>query len=85
ITAFLSNRRVIILDEPTSGLDYKNMEIMAKLINEYSKKISIVIITHDLEFLFKCCNSVLLIKDYTYDKVSLIYNEDVIFNFLFIR
>lgn len=82
ITAFLSNRRVIILDEPTSGLDYKNMEIMAKLINEYSKKISIVIITHDLEFLFKCCNSALTLDKNNYDRFVLFNNEEKIFEFI---
>ena len=71
-----------MLDEPTSGLDYKNMEIMAKLINEYSKKISIVIITHDLEFLFKCCNSALTLDKNNYDRFVLFNNEEKIFEFI---
>lgn len=81
--AFLSERRVIILDEPTSGLDYKRMKDIAKLIRRYSANRPVIIITHDLEFLATVCNTVLMIDDVSYKKVSVKGNEKKISNFLF--
>lgn len=82
ITSFLSNRKVIILDEPTSGLDYKSMSVMSELITEKSKEATFIIITHDLELLFKTCNSVLIIDEKQYKKVSIKGNENLIFDFM---
>ena len=70
ITSFLSGRKLIILDEPTSGLDYKSMKIMSDLMTEKAKEIPIIIITHDLELLFKTCHSVLMLGDKDYKKIS---------------
>ncbi|MGI6226185.1 MAG: ABC transporter ATP-binding protein [Peptococcales bacterium] len=82
ITAFLSGRRVMIFDEPTSGLDYKNMEIMAKLMGEFSKISPIVVITHDMELLFKCCHSALFIGENEQKKIDVKGNEREIFEFI---
>lgn len=82
ITAFLSKRRLMIFDEPTSGLDYRNMEIISKLMGEFSAISPIVVITHDMELLFKCCNSVLLIEEKNYKKIDVNGNEKIIFSFI---
>ena len=82
ITSFLSGRKLIILDEPTSGLDYKSMKIMSDLITEKAKEIPIIIITHDLELLFKTCHSVLMLGDNGYKKISVKGNEALIMNFM---
>lgn len=82
ITSFLYERKLIILDEPTSGLDYKRMEIMSKLISEKSKESPFIIITHDMELLFKTCNSVLIIGDGEYCKIPVKGNENVILKFM---
>lgn len=82
ITSFLSGRKLIILDEPTSGLDYKSMKIMSDLTTEKAKEIPIIIITHDLELLFKTCHSVLMLGDNGYKKISVKGNEALIMDFM---
>ena len=82
ITSFLSGRKLIILDEPTSGLDYKSMKIMSDLMTEKAKEIPIIIITHDLELLFKTCHSVLMLGDNGYKKISVKGNEALIMDFM---
>lgn len=82
ITSFLSNRKLIVLDEPTSGLDYRSMKIMSELITKKAEEIPFIIITHDLELLFKTCHSVLMIGDKKYKKLSVKGNENLIINFM---
>ncbi|WP_300279038.1 ABC transporter ATP-binding protein [Peptacetobacter sp.] len=82
ITSFLSNRKLIILDEPTSGLDYTNMNIISNLITEKAENTSFIIITHDLEFLFKTCHTVLMIDNNYYKKINISKNESIIMNFI---
>lgn len=82
LTACLSNRRVIILDEPTSGLDYKRMNEISMLIKEFSMKNPIIIITHDIELIFKACNTALMIDEETIRKVNVSENENKILHFL---
>ena len=81
-TAFLSDRRIIILDEPTSGLDYKRMDEIAKLILHCAQEVPVLIITHDLELLFKVCNTALLLGENAYKKIPVNGNEREIREFL---
>jgi ABC-type multidrug transport system fused ATPase/permease subunit len=46
--ALISSRPIIIFDEPTSSLDQMNSDVFLSLINEYRKKHTIIIVTHDL-------------------------------------
>ena len=58
--ALLSERRLILLDEPTSGLDLDRMKLVAKLVRDLSAKgATVVLVTHDREFLNRCCDSAL--------------------------
>ncbi|MDO5718488.1 MAG: ATP-binding cassette domain-containing protein [Tissierellia bacterium] len=82
ITALMSKRGVIILDEPSSGLDYRSMSIMAELLNSISKKQAVILISHDMELIFKTCNSVLLLDRQSHKKINLKGNENEIFSFL---
>ncbi|MGM7637344.1 ATP-binding cassette domain-containing protein, partial [Bacillus sp. Hm123] len=80
--AFLNDRRVIELDEPTSGLDFKRMEKIAELIKLYAEKRPVIIITHDLELIFKICNTALLVDHSGYEKIFLKGNEKKLLNFM---
>ena len=82
ITSFLSNRKLIVLDEPTSGLDYRSMSIMSELIIKKAEEVPIIIITHDLELLFKTCHFVLMIGDRDYKKIAVKGNENMIMDFM---
>lgn len=82
ITAFLSERKLLVFDEPTSGLDYRSMRIMSELIMKKAEEVPVIIITHDLELLFKTCHSVLMISDKGYKKISVKGNEKIIMDFI---
>lgn len=55
------NPNIILLDEPTRGLDYGTKESLGKLLLEFNKKGStILLVTHDVEFAAKYCKSFVL-------------------------
>jgi len=72
-----SSKPIIIFDEPTSGLDLNHMYRVADLIKEL-KRIgkTVLIITHDYEFILKCCDYViqmdngLVVDNYRIDNTS---------------
>ncbi len=56
---------ILVLDEPTSGLDPEGREKLMQLfadIHQKTKK-SIVIITHDMDLVYKYFNRVIVLKD----------------------
>lgn len=55
MTAFLSEKPVIVLDEPTAGQDAESLDSCAALIREMGREKTVVIITHDLELIAKAC------------------------------
>ncbi len=60
----LSEAPILLFDEPTSGLDGESMREVIKLIKDIRKSGKIVfVISHDYEFLNRCCTSILEIKD----------------------
>lgn len=56
MTAYLSDKPIIILDEPTAGQDAQSLERCAKLICEMRKEKTVLLITHDLELIAKACD-----------------------------
>ena len=59
-SALTSNRDILIFDEPTSGLDLSHMIQVANEIKKLAdKKKTVIIITHDYEFIATCCNYVI--------------------------
>ena len=57
--ALLARREVLLLDEPTSGLDFGHMVDVSRLVRRLAERgISIVVVTHDREFISRCCDSV---------------------------
>lgn len=72
-SALVSGKKIFIFDEPTSGLDMHHMNEVANEIVKLKKLgKSIFIITHDYEFILKCCTYVLhLEKGEVKDKYNL--------------
>ena len=62
-SAVLAGKKILIFDEPTSGLDYKNMAQTADLIRTLDKNITVLIVTHDMELIERCCTHVLHIEN----------------------
>lgn len=61
--ASVSEAELIIFDEPTSGLDVKSMKRVVEQIDELSERKSILIISHDYEFIRKVSNRIVYLKD----------------------
>ena len=61
-SAIAGDHDIILLDEPTSGLDYKHMVDIAEILKELqSMGKTIIVATHDGEFIESCCNRKLII------------------------
>ncbi len=59
-TALARRPGVLVLDEPTSGLDAAHMLQLAALLDkEAARDATVVIVTHDIEFIRHCCDYVL--------------------------
>ena len=59
-SAVASGRAFIAFDEPTSGLDFVHMQQVADCILDLqSKGKTVLLITHDLELIYACCNYIL--------------------------
>lgn len=55
--------KYLILDEPTSGLDKKGRDDLIKLLNDlYNEGTSIIMVTHDMDTILKCCKEVILMS-----------------------
>ena len=63
-SAIASERPVILFDEPTSGLDLFHMRQVADSVKELADSgKTIVIVTHDPEFILRCCNYVIHLEN----------------------
>lgn len=82
LLAMLKESRLLIFDEPTSGLDRRRMELVARIIKNRERNTPILLITHDLELLFKVCHSVYLLSSDGGKKLDVVGNESVIRDFL---
>ena len=59
-SAIASERPIILFDEPTSGLDLNHMRQTAEAVNRLAASgKTIVIVTHDPEFILRCCDQVI--------------------------
>ncbi len=58
---------VILADEPTGNLDRKNTELVSNLMLDYSKKkkISLVLVTHNMKLAKKCDRTIKLFDGFT--------------------
>lgn len=63
--AYMKEADIVCFDEPTSGLDYNSMKSVSKIIREMSASgKSIIVVTHDYEFLLKCCTHAMYMKNH---------------------
>ena len=61
-SAIAEDNDIILLDEPTSGLDYKHMMDISEILKELqSMGKTIIVATHDGEFIESCCSRKLII------------------------
>jgi energy-coupling factor transport system ATP-binding protein len=55
-----SGREIVVFDEPTSGLDYRQMLAVSATLRKLAVSgKTLLVITHDPEFILNCCNGVI--------------------------
>ncbi len=60
----MKNPKYLILDEPTTGLDMVRKEMLFKLLNIIkSEGIGILMISHDLEFVDKLSDRIIVLEN----------------------
>ena len=58
-TALASGAQVLLFDEPTSGVDYRHLDMIAtQLRNLAQAGKTVIVISHDVEFLNHCADQV---------------------------
>ena len=62
-SAMLAGKKLLVFDEPTSGLDFRSMESTAELLRSLDKDITVLIVTHDMELIDRCCTHILHIEN----------------------
>ena len=55
--ALISEKKIIIMDEVTSYLDIESIELTKRVIQELSKDVTMLIITHQRDII-ECCDAV---------------------------
>lgn len=63
-TAIINNPKVLILDEPTVGMDVVSKKAFWETLNTFlfSKDLTIILISHDMEEVAEFCNRVLILS-----------------------
>ncbi|MBQ4464962.1 MAG: ABC transporter ATP-binding protein [Oscillospiraceae bacterium] len=62
-SALLGGKKLLVFDEPTSGLDFRSMECTAALLHSLDKAITVLIVTHDMELIDRCCTHILHLEN----------------------
>jgi len=79
--ALIHEPQAFVLDEPTSGLDIKAQISFIKLLRKLSKKVTIILITHHIEEIFKEIKNIALIYEKSIykcgDKKEILTNENL--------
>ena len=61
-SALMAGKRLLVFDEPTSGLDFRSMEQTAQLLRSVGRELTVLIVTHDMELIDRCCTHLLHIE-----------------------
>ena len=63
-TAIINNPKVLILDEPTVGMDVVSKKAFWETLNtfSFSKDLTIILISHDMEEVAEFCNRLLILS-----------------------
>ena len=76
-SAIASERPLILFDEPTSGLDLFHMRQVANVVNQVADAgRTALVVTHDPEFILRCCHYVLHLENGTIKESYSIEDSD---------
>lgn len=71
--ALVNQPQLLILDEPFSGLDAFSCRRLIEFINKYKQRATVVISSHDLTFIEKICDRLLILE-----KSRVVYNDTLV-------
>ncbi len=58
-----SSPRILLLDEPTAGLDKTQRDNLLRVLVELEERCAVIIVEHDLSFLYNACNRLVELRD----------------------
>jgi zinc transport system ATP-binding protein len=61
--ALAGNPDILVLDEPTANMDIESETLLYKTLGEYKGKVTILVVTHDTEFVTSLTDRVLCLGD----------------------
>jgi len=70
--ALCGNPKILLLDEPTSSIDAQGQEDIYKLLEELSKKITVIVVSHDISVIIGHANKAAYIN-----KTVVMHNIDI--------
>jgi zinc transport system ATP-binding protein len=80
--ALCNNPKLLILDEPTASIDIEGQTQIYKLLKELNKKITIIVVSHDISVILEYANKVahinknLVFHDISKEKKTNLKNKD---------
>jgi zinc transport system ATP-binding protein len=76
--ALFNNPKLLLLDEPTSNIDPKASESIYELLKELNKKITIIVVSHDLSVILKYATKIAYINKniFMHESPNLELNQD---------
>lgn len=76
--ALVNNSKILIFDEPTSGLDYESKNTLYNTLKHLNlkHKITIIIVTHELDFSKEYFNKIIKLKNGELKEYSEVKNND---------
>lgn len=60
--ALAAEPELLILDEPTSNIDFESEEQLYELLNRLNRKLTVVLVSHDIKFVYRFVKNVVCVK-----------------------
>lgn len=76
--ALTTNPKLLLLDEPTSSLDSKSKSQIFNLLKELNKKMTIIMVTHDMSAISSYVTSIACLNKHLYYHGKAELNEDIV-------
>lgn len=69
--------KLLLADEPTGNLDAENGENIFNILKVLSKELTVVVVSHDMDFANRFADSVITIKDGKIDNITEVVNSNI--------
>lgn len=69
LSCFITDAEIILLDEVTEGLDMQHIRILQEMLEEYKENRTILLVSHDYDFIAEISDEIVSLKDGQFEKV----------------